>query len=325
MIEVQGLTKNYGSTVAVRDVSFHCRAGTVVGLLGPNGAGKTTTLRMLAGVLGPSAGTIAIAGYDILECPLQARASIGYLAETSPLYPEMGVGEYLNYRATLKGIKRPNRRCAVQAAAAATRCVDVISVDVSRLSRGYRQRVGLADALLASPPVLLLDEPTVGLDPNQIRETRELIRQLADRHTILLSTHVLAEVEAVCSEAVVIHRGRLVAHDSLDALRERRAHSDVILIASDPDRRAPAICAELGWHVSTDATDDAAGFSPGESGVRRYLLTPVDTAEPLGERLEKLTAVLVQHGIGLREVGRTRATLEAVFSELTVEGEVAEP
>ena len=233
MIDVQGLTKNYGSVVAVHDVSFCASKGAVVGLLGPNGAGKTTTLRMLAGVLGPTFGKIVIAGDDILESPLKARANIGYLAEAAPLYPEMRVIDYLLYRAALKSIRRRMRSDAVrwrpQRRTAATSWTYV-----SRLSRGYRQRVGLADALLATPPVLLLDEPTAGLDPNQIREVRELIGQLAASHTIILSTHVLAEVEAICTEAVVIHKGQLVAHDTLDALRARRQYTDVILLVAIP-------------------------------------------------------------------------------------------
>ena len=321
MIEVQGLTKNYGSVVAVRDVSFCASKGAVVGLLGPNGAGKTTTLRMLAGVLGPTFGNIVIAGDDILESPLKARANIGYLAETSPLYQEMRVLDYLLYRAALKSIRRRMRSDAVRSAATAAHCADVLDIDVSRLSRGYRQRVGLADALLATPPVLLLDEPTAGLDPNQIREVRELIGQLAPNHTIILSTHVLAEVEAICTEAVVIHRGQLVAHDTLNALRARRHYADVILVARDPERRTPAICTELGWSVRTDFTVSDSKQESIESNLSRYSVSPKDAATSTGAQLESLIATLVQNGVGLREVRRAQATLEEVFSALTDPGD----
>ncbi len=317
MIDVQGLTKNYGSVVAVHDVSFCASKGAVVGLLGPNGAGKTTTLRMLAGVLGPTFGKIVIAGDDILESPLKARANIGYLAEAAPLYPEMRVIDYLLYRAALKSIRRRMRSDAVRSAAAAAHCGDVLDVDVSRLSRGYRQRVGLADALLATPPVLLLDEPTAGLDPNQIREVRELIGQLAPSHTIILSTHVLAEVEAICTEAVVIHKGQLVAHDTLDALRARRQYTDVILLVSDPNRRTPAICAELGWTVRKVSTGSDSPQESSESDSSQYSVSPKDATTATGAQLESLVATLVQNGVGLREVRRTQATLEEVFSALT--------
>ena len=296
-----------------------------MGLLGPNGAGKTTTLRMLAGVLGATSGSIAIAGNDILEAPLEARAAIGYLAETSPLYPEMRVGDYLLYRAALKSIRRRARPEAVRAAASASRCVDVLDTEVSRLSRGYRQRVGLADALLAKPPVLLLDEPTAGLDPNQIREVRELIGQLAPNHTIVLSTHVLAEVEAICTEAVVIHRGQLVAHDTLDALRARRHQSEVVLLVRDPERRTPSICAELGFTVSTAGPLAEAQRAPEDPDLHRYTVSPKDTTKAPGAQLEALTASLVREGVGLREVRHVQATLEQVFSVLTDPQEAASP
>ncbi len=319
MIEVQGLTKHYGSVVAVNNVTFRADVGAIVGLLGPNGAGKTTTLRMLAGVLGPTTGKIAIAGHDILESPMQARSCLGYLAEMSPLYPEMRVGDYLSYRAALKGIKRRRRRDAVKDALRSTHCDEVIGTRVATLSRGYRQRVGLADALLAAPPVLLLDEPTAGLDPNQIRDVRELITQLGQSRTILLSTHVLAEVEAICTEAVVIHRGQLVAHGTLHDLRAGRDAADVALLVRDPNHLTPAICADLGWRVR--ATAESVLESP-EAGMQEIVQVVVYSEQmtgSMGTKLEQLIASLVQNGIGLRGVSQSSRALEAVFAELTSE------
>jgi ABC-2 type transport system ATP-binding protein len=319
LIEVQGLTKHYGSVVAVNDVTFRADVGAIVGLLGPNGAGKTTTLRMLAGVLGPTSGKIAIAGNDILESPLRARACLGYLAETSPLYPEMRVGDYLTYRAALKGIKRRKRREAVREALASTHCDDVIGVRVSHLSRGYRQRVGLADALLASPAVLLLDEPTAGLDPNQIRDVRELIIQLGQSRTILLSTHVLAEVEAICTEAVVIHRGQLVANGTLHELRAGRHIAEVALLVRDPNRLTPTICADVGWRLRPNTEGELeSGDSTAEETVR-FVVCPQKVTNSMGAELEQLIGALVKNGVGVRGVSQSRRALEAVFAELTSE------
>jgi ABC-2 type transport system ATP-binding protein len=322
LIEVRGLTKTFGSVVAVRDVSFRIKERAITGLLGPNGAGKTTTLRMLAGVLGPSSGTITIAGHDIVEQPIEARANLGYLAETSPLYPEMRVGDYLKYRASLKGVKRTRRREAVQAASAAARCADVIDTRISSLSRGYRQRVGLADALLTRPSVLLLDEPTAGLDPNQVRDFRDLIEHLAESHSILLSTHVLAEVEASCSEAIVIHRGSLVVHDSLEVLRARRQGLTVHLVARDPERQLTLVCRELGWSLVEDAEFEPNVSATEAADTRRFVICSEARTDSPGERLEALIARLVQRGIGVREVRRAQASLEAVFAELTQPSEV---
>ncbi len=319
MIEVQGLTKHYGSVVAVNNVTFRVDIGTIVGLLGPNGAGKTTTLRMLAGVLGPTHGTISIAGSDLLESPLQARACLGYLSETSPLYPEMRVGDYLTYRAAIKGIKRRRRPDAVREALSSTHCDDVIDIRVSNLSRGYRQRVGLADALLASPPVLLLDEPTAGLDPNQIREVRELITTLRQSRAILLSTHVLAEVEAICTEAVVIHRGQLVAHGTLQDLRAGHRAADVALVVRDPDRLTPAICADLGWGLRPDAERAVESPSVDAGETLRFVVYPEQLTGSMGSRLEELVAVLVKSGVGVRGVNQSSRALETVFAELTSE------
>ena len=209
MIEVNGLSRRYGSRLAVSDVSFRVEPGQIVGFLGPNGAGKTTTLRMLTGYLAPTSGEIRIDGIDAVGSSMKARARLGYMPEGVPLYKEMRVVEYLRYRATLKGTAKPND--AVDRALELASVSDAKTRIIGQLSKGYRQRVGLADALLADPAILILDEPTSGLDPNQVRQFRDLIRGFAGKKTVLLSTHILSEVEAVCDRVIIIRRGEKVA------------------------------------------------------------------------------------------------------------------
>ena len=222
MIEVSNLTKYYGDYAAVRDVSFEVARGRVVGFLGPNGAGKSTTMRILAGYLTATSGRAVINGKDVFWDPVGVRRSIGYMPESCPLYPDMRVSEYLRYRGGIKGLH--GRRCTVARDRVLQRCwlSDVSGQLIGTLSKGYRQRVGLADALLHDPPVLILDEPTAGLDPTQIRETRQLIRELGQSHTVLLSTHILSEVEAACDEAVIINRGVVAAQGKLSSIRPSR-------------------------------------------------------------------------------------------------------
>jgi ABC-2 type transport system ATP-binding protein len=221
VIHVRNLTKYYGDYAAVRDVSFDVPKGAVVGFLGPNGAGKTTTMRILAGFLTATSGRATIDGLDVFWRPLEVRRKIGYLPENCPLYPEMRVREYLTFRGGIKGLH--GRECKKRVDYVVGRCwlTDVRRQLVGTLSRGYRQRVGLADALLHNPPVLILDEPTSGLDPSQIRETRNLIRELGAEHTVLLSTHILPEVEMTCERAIIINRGRVAAQGLLEDLRPR--------------------------------------------------------------------------------------------------------
>jgi ABC-2 type transport system ATP-binding protein len=219
MIHVQNLTKYYGDYAAVRDVSFDVEKGRVVGFLGPNGAGKSTTMRILAGYLTATSGSATVAGIDVFWDPVGVRRKIGYMPESCPLYPDMRVGEYLRYRGGIKGLH--GRSCTVARDRVVKRCWldDVKGQLIGTLSKGYRQRVGLADALMHDPPVLILDEPTAGLDPAQIRETRGLIRELGQQHTVLLSTHILSEVEATCDEAVIINRGVVAAAGRLEDIR----------------------------------------------------------------------------------------------------------
>ncbi len=224
MIEALGVTKRYGDLVAVNDVSFKAEAGEVVGFLGPNGAGKTTTMRMLTGFLPATDGTAVVDGHDIFDEPLAARRAIGYLPETPPLYPEMDVSGYLKYVARIKDVPRSGRKQAVERALERCGLSHVARRVIGSLSKGYRQRVGLAQAIVHDPPVLILDEPTVGLDPNQILEIRELIRDLAapregePSHTVILSTHILPEVEAICRRVIMIHDGQKVLDDSMENL-----------------------------------------------------------------------------------------------------------
>jgi ABC-2 type transport system ATP-binding protein len=221
MISVRNLTKFYGDYAAVRDVSFDVPRGAVVGFLGPNGAGKSTTMRILAGYLAATSGQATIDGLDVFWRPVDVRRRIGYMAESSPLYGEMRVGEYLTFRSGIRGLH--GRACRRQVDYVLGRCwlKEVRRQLIGTLSKGYRQRVGLADALLHNPPVLILDEPTAGLDPSQIRETRTLIRELGLAHTVLLSTHILSEVEMTCDQAIIINRGRVAAAGTLQELRPR--------------------------------------------------------------------------------------------------------
>lgn len=221
MIRVDNLVKYYGEYPAVRGVSFEVPKGRVVGFLGPNGAGKSTTMRILAGFLTASSGRASIAGKDVFSDPIAARRNIGYMPESCPLYPELRVSEYLKFRGGLKGLGWSTRRKRIDYVLDRCWLKDVRTQLIGTLSKGYRQRVGLADALLADPPVLILDEPTAGLDPTQIRETRKLIRELGREHTMLLSTHILTEVEMTCDSAVIIHQGVVAEDGTLEAIRHK--------------------------------------------------------------------------------------------------------
>ena len=223
MIEVSHLVKSYRELKAVQDVSFKVEKGEILGFLGPNGAGKTTTMRMITGVLPPTSGTVKVAGYDVFEQPMEVKKRIGYLPETPPVYTDMTVRAYLRFVAEIKGVRRAQRESEVTKVATQTNCEKFIHRVIGNLSKGQRQRVGLAQALLADPEVLILDEPTVGLDPAQIIEVRELIKSLAGKHTIVLSTHILPEVVATCQRVLIIAQGKVVANDTLAGLATANA------------------------------------------------------------------------------------------------------
>jgi ABC-2 type transport system ATP-binding protein len=221
MIEVESLTKRYGRATAVDGVSFRVEKGEILGFLGPNGAGKTTTMRILTCYLPPTEGTARVAGYDVFAQPIEVKKRVGYLPETPPLYPDMEVREYLDFCAKIKGVAASERGARVDQAIEKTKVGDVRDTLIGKLSKGYRQRVGLAQAILHNPDVLILDEPTAGLDPKQIIETRELIRSLAGTHTVVLSTHILPEVSMTCGRVVIINKGRVVAEDTPENLTRR--------------------------------------------------------------------------------------------------------
>lgn len=308
MIDVRNLTKSYGARRVVDDVTFHVDKGEVVGFLGPNGAGKSTTLRMIAGYLGASRGTATVAGFDLATDSIQVRKRMGYMPEGVPLYPELRVSEYLRHRAELKQIPRRDRHAAVERAMVNTQIDDHAAVTIGHLSKGYRQRVGLADALLGEPEVLILDEPTSGLDPNQILDVRELIRSVSQGRAVLLSTHIMGEVEATCNRALIIHQGRLVAEGTLDKLRElrRSAISRLTIrgtreqiIASIPEGATEA----LHWHGKA------------EDSIQK--VDVVWSSQVQEETSERLIAELVRNGLGVKEVMLVRPSLEEVFHLLT--------
>lgn len=316
MIEVSHLTKDFGTVVAVTDVSFGVKKGEIVGFLGPNGAGKSTTLRIIAGFLGATSGRVVVNGYDLAEDSLSARRSLGYMPESAPLYPELRVREYLSFRAALKQVPSRERKRAVERALEQSGATEMADVVIGHLSKGYRQRVSLADALISRPPLLILDEPTAGLDPNQILEVRRLIRELGAEHTILLSTHILSEVEAVCQRALVIARGKLVAEGTLDELRRlRHAKAVTLLVRGSADAARSALAEVQGLEdLSLEPEGDElirAGFRAQGSG------------DP-GELVERAVAALVTAGLGVRAVERRGRSLEEVFAEVTRDADVEE-
>lgn len=321
MIDVAGLTKHYGSYVAVENVSFRVEPGEIVGFLGPNGAGKSTTLRMLAGYLGPTAGTVRLAGFDMAEDPVRAKQQLGYMPESGALYPEMRVVEYLRHRASLKGVARAARAEAVGRSMERARIADVALVRIGELSKGYRQRVALADALVADPPALVLDEPTAGMDPNQIREVRDLLKSVAPTKAVLLSTHILGEVDAVCTRVVVLAKGRVVAQGTLDELTRRRGVRATALRLRGEEA---AVRAAIAGVAEVEAVTVDASAEAGELRVVvqwREASGEGHAAVRGAERTERLVAALVSANLGVRAVGEEGggegADLEEVFASLT--------
>jgi ABC-2 type transport system ATP-binding protein len=305
MVSVDRLTKRYGSRVAVREVSFQVAAGEILGFLGPNGAGKTTTMRMITGFISPSSGTATIAGHDIRNEPLAAKASFGYLCETPPLYREMTVASFLRFVAEIKRVAPGQRRAWVDRALSLCGLSDVAHRVIGRLSKGYRQRVGLAQAMLHQPPVLILDEPTVGLDPRQMIEMREVIRGLAGEQTVILSTHILPEVQNTCSRVVIINEGQIVAADSIDNLTAGlgRVQTLRLRVSHDGAGLAGTIKAVAGVAEVV------------REGPEVYLVR-VDGGDDARERVAN---AVVASGAGLVELTRQRASLEEVFLKLVTE------
>lgn len=307
MIEVNQLSKRYARHEAVREISFSVKRGEIVGFLGPNGAGKTTTLRMLTGFLPPTSGTARIAGFDISRQSLEARRKIGYMPENVPLYEDMRVREYLKFRAQIKGLDRSHTRRRVGLMLETCGLQGVHRKMIKTLSKGFRQRVGLADALVHDPQLLILDEPTNGLDPNQIRQIRELIRQLGQSHTVLISTHILHEVEMTCNRVIIIDNGQIKAADTPANLiqRMRAAGRIQVEIQVDPEVAAAAL---NRLDFVKKATPE-----PMADGWTRFTVW-VDSGADARESIARLAA---QFGWPLRSLFSHVATLEDVFVELT--------
>ena len=307
MIEVQHVTKRYGPVAAVNDVSFRVEAGQILGFLGPNGAGKTTTMRVLTGYLPPTEGTATIAGFDVLDEPLEVKRRTGYLPESPPLYPDMTVREYLTFIARINRLPAAERGSRIDRVMERTSVGDVADRHCSKLSKGYRQRVGLAQAILHNPDVLILDEPTAGLDPKQIIETRELIKELAGDHTIILSTHILPEVAQTCERVVIINKGRVVAEDSPDNLTGRLHGAVTIQLQVDTLGADPTGALQAVPGVASVSVDE-----PGSDGRT----VEVQSAQDVDIRRDIANAV-VSNGWGLLEMRRARLSLEEIFLQLT--------
>jgi len=309
VIEVQHLTKRYGPVTAVDDVSFTVERGEILGFLGPNGAGKTTTMRVLTGYMPPSEGKAVVAGYDVFEQPIEAKRRTGYLPETPPLYPDMTVAEYLAFVARIKGVPRANRKARIDEMMQKTRIADMANRHCSKLSKGYRQRVGLAQALLHNPEVLILDEPTAGLDPKQIIETRQLIKALAGDHTIILSTHILPEVSQTCQRVVIINRGKVVAVDTPENLTSRLRGSETMYLQIDANGAdAAAVLSKVSGVTRVAVSDTKAGVVGYE----------IDSEKGRDVRRELASAV-VGRGWGLLEMRPMRMSLEEIFLSLTTQ------
>jgi ABC-2 type transport system ATP-binding protein len=314
MIQVTGLSKKYANYVAVDNISFSVDKGDIVGFLGPNGAGKTTTMRVLTGFMPPTAGKATVAGFDVFEQPFEVKKHIGYLPETPPLYPEMSVNDYLTFVARLKGLSNTEIPDRVQQAMKKCSVADVSTKLISKLSKGYRQRVGLAQAIIHNPDVLILDEPTSGLDPKQILETRDLIRGLAGDHTIILSTHILPEVEAICKKVIIISKGKLVKTDSVDNLKNRSAF--MIELATGGSADAVMVRQRLEQVASVSKVLD-------RESVGGRLAFDVESLAGSDVRPD-VARTVVQAGWSLLEL-KSSTTLEEVFLELTSADQTVEP
>jgi gliding motility-associated transport system ATP-binding protein len=315
MIQVEHLTKRYGPTVAVSDVSFEVQKGEVLGFLGPNGAGKTTTMRVITGYLPPTEGKVRVAGFDVLEDPIEAKRRTGYLPESPPVYPDMTVTEYLGFVARIKAVPRAEVKKRVDEVSEKCAVTDVCDRQIGKLSKGYRQRVGLAQALIHNPEVLVLDEPTAGLDPKQIIETRELIKNLAGQHTVVLSTHILPEVSKTCQRVVVINRGQVVAVGTPDDLTHRlQGYETIVVIAEGP---AAEIMDKLQRVEGVNLVEprDAAGER----------VTLELHAERGKDVRPEVARAVVEAGWKLFEIKTSGLSLEEIFLQLTTKDLTEQP
>ena len=314
MIKVENLTKRYAGTQALNDVSFEVKPGEIVGFLGPNGAGKSTTMRILTGFIPASSGRVEVAGFDVFEDSLEVRRRIGYMPENNPLYVDMRVNEYLRFRARLKGVPRSERRQRLEEVCKMCGLTEVQRRVIGQLSKGFRQRVGLADALLAEPDLLILDEPTIGLDPVQIRQVRELIKDLGKRHTILISSHILPEVEMTCNRVIIIHHGRILASDTPENL-VKTLHAGGFVIV---EVRGPG--SEVQAKLRNVEGVDSIECKVAEDGLVRVKVQPKPGEDPR----EGIYKVVAANGWSLRELSRSRTTLEDIFVQVTRDEDEAE-
>ena len=311
MISVKQLTKKYARNLAVDNISFEVQKGQIVGFLGPNGAGKTTTMRMLTCFMPPTSGGATVAGFDVLEQPLEVKKRIGYLPESPPLYPEMETGEYLTFVGKLKGLSGAELKKRVDYVCDRCAVADVRNKLLGRLSKGYRQRVGLAQAIIHNPDVLVLDEPTAGLDPKQINETRDLIKGLAGDHTIILSTHILPEVEQTCEQVVIISKGKLVATDSVTNLQNRARGAESLLVevgARDGAVDAALVVARL---------QQIPGVSRAQLKTTHGTRNVYEVESQKGFVRGELARAVVQAGWDLNELRPAAVSLEEIFLQLT--------
>ena len=318
MIEVFNLTKRYGRHTAVDGISFRVNKGEILGFLGPNGAGKTTTMRILTCYLPATSGTARVAGFDVFDQPLEVKRRVGYIPETPPLYPDMSVDAFLDFCAKIKGVPKGERRARIDDAVGKCRVGDVRRTLIGRLSKGYRQRVGLAQAILANPEVLILDEPTAGLDPKQIIETRELIKGLGGDHTIILSTHILPEVSMTCGRVVIINKGRVVAEDTPDNLTHRLSGAATLRVEVRGDaalaesalRAVPGVLAVRAPGEGVFEVEASAGADVRAEVARAVIASGVDLVG------------LTQAGMSLEEIFLHLTTTEAVHGDVSPATEV---
>ena len=314
MITVSDLTKRYARHTAVDHISFEVHKGQIVGFLGPNGAGKTTTMRMLTCFLPPTSGGATVAGFDVLEQSMEVKKRIGYLPEAPPLYPEMRTGEYLEFVGKLKGLSSAELRSRVQFVLDRCAIADVKDKLLGKLSKGYRQRVGLAQAIVHNPDVLILDEPTSGLDPKQINETRELIRSLAGDHTIILSTHILPEVEQTCEQVIIINKGKLVATDSVNNLQNRARGTESLLVEVAGRNK------ELDPAIARERLERVSGVSRVTFKNKRENRSVFEVETRRGSAIRgDLARAVVEAGWDLTELRPSAVSLEEIFLQLTGE------
>jgi ABC-2 type transport system ATP-binding protein len=315
MIEVENLTKRYGRHTAVDGVSFRVEKGEILGFLGPNGAGKTTTMRILTCYLPPTDGTARVAGYDVFQAPLEVKRRVGYIPETPPLYPDMTVRDFLGFCAKIKGVAAKERRAKIDDVIGKTRVGDVRDTLIGKLSKGYRQRVGLAQAILNNPEVLILDEPTAGLDPKQIIETRELIKGLGGEHTIILSTHILPEVSMTCGRVVIINKGRVVAEDTPENLTRRLQGAGALRLEVRGEE-TPVVAALRA----------VPGVLQVKAQAHRDGLLTVEVEAEAGKDVRAdLAGAVVTKGFGLLGLQQVGMSLEEIFLHLTTTDRAEEP